>query len=74
MVLRYFEWIGQKKGCAFFLKPLNALAVVDCGGRDTAFVRCSNPKMTRVLQESRGRRESSVALRLPPQSKTGRQF
>jgi hypothetical protein len=47
---------------------------VDCGGRDTAFVRYSDPKMIRVLQESRGRRESGVALRLPPQSKTGRQF
>jgi hypothetical protein len=66
MLLRYFQWIGQRKGCAFVLKPLNALAVVDCGGRDTAFVPRSNPKMTCVLREFRGRRESGVALRLPP--------
>ncbi len=57
-----------------FLEATERAGRVDCGGRDTAFVRYSDPKMIRVLQESRGRRESGVALRLPPQSKTGRQF
>src|SRR5579859_6544860 len=48
----------------------NALAVLECGGGDTAFDSMISVKASRAVSECHGHPESGVALRLPPQSRT----